>query len=91
MFVVFLSVGIDSARHAQYLAPVSEKTDYCDDVLAETYTQSDVDSSIVYSICKDLIDSNEDVFVKDASNVYYCSSSFNDNIDYVIIDPTNPQ
>ena len=36
MFVVFLSVGIDSARHAQYLAPVSEKTDYCDDVLAET-------------------------------------------------------
>ena len=36
MFVVFLSVGIYSARHAQYLAPVSEKTDYCDDVLAET-------------------------------------------------------
>ena len=35
MFVVFLSIGIENAKNSQYLSPISEKTGYCSDVLAE--------------------------------------------------------
>ncbi len=35
MFVVFLSLGIESAKNSQYLSPLSEKTGNCNDVLAE--------------------------------------------------------